>query len=103
MPGKLSNLCVDVAAVQESYFTWAEDCRLLRDNFEVFSAFGSRCSAGVSQLVGRCHDAIVNVVFAGDGGRLVVANVAVKSFESRVVAVYALARDDLFPTVGIVT
>ena len=55
----------------------------------VFSAFGSRCSAEVSLLVGPSLNAIVNLVFADDGGRLVVADVAVKSFELRVVAVYA--------------
>ncbi len=56
---------------------------------DVFSAYGSRTSAGVSLLVGRSLDADVDVVFAGDGGRLVVADVAAKSFEFRLVAVYA--------------
>ena len=55
---------------------------------DVFSAYGSRISAGVSLLVGRSRDA-VDVVFAGDGGRLVVADVAVKSFKFCLVAVYA--------------
>ena len=54
-----------------------------------FSAYGSRTSAGVSLLIGRSLDADVDVVFAGDGGRLVVADVAVKSFKFRLVAVYA--------------
>ena len=40
-------------------------------------------------LVGRSLDGDVDVVFAGDGGRLVVADVAVKSFKFRLVAVYA--------------
>ena len=44
---------------------------------------------GVSLLVGRSLDADVDVVFAGDGGRLVVVDVAVKSFKFRLVAVYA--------------
>ena len=61
----------------------------------VLSAFGSRCGAGVSQLVGRSLDAIVNLVFAGDGGWLagwlVVADVAVKTFEFRIAAVHALS------------
>ena len=43
---------------------------------------------GVSQLVGRSLNAIVNLVFADDGGQLVVAEVAVKSFEFRVVTVH---------------
>ena len=54
-----------------------------------FSAYGSRTSAGVSLLVGRSLDVDVDVVLAGDGGRLVVADVAVKSFKFRLVAVYA--------------
>ena len=61
---------VDVGAVQETYFTCAEDCQVLRDDFEVFSAFSS------SLLVGYSLNAIVNLVFAGDGGQLVVADVA---------------------------
>ena len=56
------------------------------NNFDVFSAYGSRNSVGVSLLVGRSLDADV---FAGDGDRLVVADVAVKSFEFRLVVVYA--------------
>ena len=40
-------------------------------------------------LVKRCLDVDVDAVFAGDGGRLVVADVAVKSFKLRLVAVYA--------------
>ena len=45
---------------------------------------------GVSLLVGRSLDADVDVVFAGDGARLVVADVAVKSFKFRLVAVSIL-------------
>ena len=55
----------------------------------VFSAFRSHCSAGVSLLLGRSLKAIVNLVFAGDGSRQVVADVAIKSFEFRVVVGYA--------------
>ena len=62
---------------------------MLEDDFVVFSAFGSHCNARVSLLVVRSLNAIVNLVFAGDGGRLVVADVAVKSFEFRGVTVYA--------------
>ena len=77
---ELKNLGVDVAAVQETHFTCGADCRVLESDFNVFSAYGSRTSAGVSLLVGRSLDADVDVVFAGDGGWLVVADVAVKSF-----------------------
>ena len=80
---------MQVAAVQETHFTCAGDYRVLRDDFEVFSAFGSCCIAGISLLVGCSFNAIVNLVFASDGDRLLVANVAVKSFEFLVVAVYA--------------
>ena len=79
---------VIVAAVQETHFTCAEDSRVLEGDFVVFSAFGSRCSAEVSPQVGRSLNAIVNLVFADDGDRLVVADVAVKSFEFQMVAVY---------------
>ena len=87
--GELSNLRVKVAAAQETHFICAADCRPLEGDFVVFSAFGSRCGAGVSLIVGRCLNANVNVVLAGDEGRLVVADIAVKTFEFRVVAVYA--------------
>ena len=69
--------------------TCGTNCRVLESDFNVFLGYGSRTSAGVSLLVGRSLDADVDVVFAGDGGRLVVADVAVKSFKFRLVAVYA--------------
>ena len=74
--GELKNLEVDVAAVQETHFTCGADSRVLESDFNVFSVYGSL-------------DADVDVVFAGDGGRLVVADIAVKSFKFRLVAVYA--------------
>ena len=86
---ELSNLRVHVAAMQETHFICEADCRVLEDDFVIFSAFGSRCGAGVSLLVGRSLDAIVSLVFVGDGGRLLVADVAVKTFEFRVAAVHA--------------
>ena len=86
---ELSNLCVDVAAVQKTHFTCETDCRVLENDFVVYSAFGCCPSAGVSLLVGRSLDAIVNVVFAGDGDRLLEADVAVKTFEFRIAVVYA--------------
>ena len=75
--------------LQETHFPCDADCQVLENDFSVFSACGSRVSAGVSLLVGRSLDADVDVVFAGDGGRLVVADVAVKSFKFRLVAVNA--------------
>ena len=84
---ELSNLSVDVTTV--THFICAADCRVLENDFAVFSAYGSRSSVEVSLLVGHSLDADVNVVFAGDGGRLIVTDVAVKSFKFRVVTVYA--------------
>ena len=60
----------------------------LENNFNAFSVYSSRSSVGVSLLVGPSLDADVDV-FAGDGGRLVVADVAVKSFKFRLVVFYA--------------
>ena len=87
--GELKYFSVDVAALQETHFICDADCRVLESDFNVFSAYGSRDGVGVSLLVGRSLDADVDVVFAGDGGRLVVADVAVKSFKFRLVVVYA--------------
>ena len=88
--GELSTLSVDIAAVQKTYFTCAADCRVLERDFVVLSAYGSRSSARISLLVGHSLEVDVNIVFTGDGGQLVVADVAVKSFMFRVVAVYVL-------------
>ena len=77
---ELNNLSVVVAAVCS---------RVLGNDFNVFSAYNSCSSAGVSLLVGRSLDADVDVVFAGNGGQLVVADVTVKSFKFRLVVVYA--------------
>ena len=75
---ELKILSVDVAAVQETHFICAADSHVLENDFNVFSAYGSRSSAGVSLLVGHSLDADVDIVFAGDGGWLVVADVALK-------------------------
>ena len=82
---ELSNLGDNVAAVQETHFICAVDCRVLENNLAVFSAYGNYSSAGVSLLVGRSLDADVNVIFAGDEGRLVVSDVAIKSFKFQVI------------------
>ena len=98
--GELKNLRVDVTVVQETHFISAADCRILENDFNVFSAYSSRSSSGVCSLVGRSLDADVDVVFEGDEGRLVVADVAVKIFKFRLVAVYvpniAVERTSLF-------
>ena len=53
----------------------------------VLSAFSNHCSAGISQLIERSLNPIVNIVFADDRGRLVVVDVAAKSFAFGVVLV----------------
>ena len=62
---------------------------MLERDFVVLSVYGSRSTAGVSLFIGCSLDADVNVVFAGDRGRLIVADVAVKSFKFQVAVVYA--------------
>ena len=62
---------------------------MLEDDYVVLSAYGSRNSVGFSLLVRHSLNANVNLVLADDGSQLVVADAAVKSFEFRVVAVYA--------------
>ena len=87
--GELSKLSVNVSTVQENHFTSATDCRVLEDGYVVISAYGSRCSVGISLVIGRSLNADVNLVLADNGGRVVVAAVAVKSFEFWVATVYA--------------
>ena len=86
---ELSNLSVDVVAVQEIHFTCAADFQVLEDDYVVLSEFNSRCSVGVSLLIGRSLNADVNLVLADNGGRVVVTDVAVKSFKFQVVVFYA--------------
>ena len=62
---ELKNLRVIVTAVQETHFICAVDCWVLGNDFNVFSAYGSCSSAGVTLLV-RCS-LDVDDVFAGDG------------------------------------
>ena len=62
---------------------------MLENVFAVFSAYGRRNSSEGSLLVGRSLDDDVNVVFSGDGDRLIVADVAVRSFKFQVVVAYA--------------
>ena len=81
---ELSNLSGNIAVVQETHFTCTADCQVLEKDFVAFSSYGCCSSAEVSLLVGCSLDADVNVVFAGDEGRLVVGDVAVKSLKFRV-------------------
>ena len=43
---ELKNIRAEVAAVQETHFICAADSRVLEGDFNVFSAYGSRSSAG---------------------------------------------------------
>ena len=101
---ELKKFRVNVAAVQETHFICAAKYRVLVNDFNVFSAYLNRSSTEVSLLVGRSLDAVVNVVFVCDGGGLlVVADIAVKSFEFWLVAVlgaqYRCGEDFLFSSV----
>ena len=86
---ELFNLGVHVAAVQETHFTCTADCWVLENDYIFLSAYNSHSRVGVSLLIGRSHNADVNLVLADDRGQLVVADVAVKSFEFRVTTVCA--------------
>ena len=69
-------------------YVCVEDCQVLENYFVVLSAFSNHYSAGISMLIKRSLNTIVNLVLADDGDRLVVADVAVKSFAFRMVRVY---------------
>ena len=58
--GELKNLGVDVATVQETHFTCGADSWVLESDFNIFSAYSSCTSAGVSLLVGRSLNADVD-------------------------------------------
>ena len=87
--GELSNLCVNVAAVQGLTSLAQRTVRCWRTTLWSFRHSVATVALGISLLVGRSFNDIVTLVFASDGGRLVVANVADKHFEFWVVAVYA--------------
>ena len=76
-------------SVQETHFTCVTDSRVLEDDFVVLTAYSIRSSVRVSLLVEHSLNSDLNLVFADDGGRLVVADITVKSFEFRFAAVYA--------------
>ena len=86
---EFSKFSENVAAVKETHFTCAADCRVLEDDYAILSACGSCSCVGVTLLIGYSLNADVNLVFVADVGRLVVADVTVKSFDSRVATVYA--------------
>ena len=83
--GELSNLSLNVSAVQDTHFTCAADCRVLEEGYVALSA-----CVWVSLLIGRSLNADANLVLSDDKDRLVVADVAVKSFKFRLTVVNAL-------------
>ena len=87
--GELTNLGVNVATVQETHFTCAADCQVLEDDYVVLPAYSNHSSVGVFQVVRCSLNTDVNLAFADEGNRLVVADVAIKSFKFGVVAIYA--------------
>ena len=74
--GELSNLCVNVAAVQDTHFTYVMGCRLLEDDFVVFqhtadtAALGSLCLLNAALIR-------LSMLYL----QMTVTDVAVKSFE----------------------
>ena len=86
--GELLNSCVDITVVQKTHFTCTENFQVLEDDIVILSAFSNRCSTEVSRLFGHSLNSIVNLVFADDRGRFVVAAIAIKCFAFRIVAFY---------------
>ena len=78
---------------------------MLEDDYEILSAICSLCTTRVFLLIECSLNANVNLAFADDGGRLIIGDVAVKSFEFWVVAVYVpyvIAETLFLLTVGAV-
>ena len=61
---------------------------MLENDYVILSAYSSYSSVGVSLLIRHSLNADVSLILADDGGRMVVADVAVKSFKFSVAAVY---------------
>ena len=55
---EVSNIDVNVAAMQETHLICREDCQTLKKDYSVLSAFGNYHSAGVSQIVERNLEAL---------------------------------------------
>ena len=100
----LLQLDIDVCALQETHFTESRDERVFAGDFHVFSSYGTYQGRGVSLLVKRSLNAVVDVLFTDTDGRLVVADLKVDNSRFRVVSVYApntaLERRSFFPTAG---
>ena len=85
----LIELQIDVVALQETHFVSSMDERVFRDDFFVFSSYGTTKGCGVTLLVKQSLDAVVNVVFRDEEGRLLVADLSVEEKQFRIVIVHA--------------
>ena len=80
---------VDVAAIEETHFVSASDSRVLAKGYSVVSTYGTTRSRGVSLLVKSVLQPRLSVFHRDAAGRLIVVDVAIKSFNFRVIAIYA--------------
>ena len=86
---ELKTYDVDVAAIEETHFVSASDARVLARGYSVVSAYGTTHSRGVSLLVKSVLQPRLNVFHQDAAGRLIVVDVAIKSYNFRVIAIYA--------------
>ena len=80
---------LDVVALQETHFASSLDERVFRNHFDVFSSYGIPSGRGVSLLIRQSLEAVVNVVFRDDEGRLLVADLKIDEKQFRIVIVHA--------------
>ena len=80
---------IDVVALQETHFVSSVDERVFRNDYFVFSSYGTTSGRGVTLLVKQSLDAVVNVVFRDEVGRLLVADLSVEEKHFRLVIVHA--------------
>ena len=80
---------IDVAALQETNFTCPRDERVFENDYVVYSAYTASRGAGVSLLVKRSLNAVVNLLYTDTQGRLLVADLSVNGKKFRVATVHA--------------
>ena len=85
----LLELGIDVAALQETNFTCPRDERVFENDYVVYSAYTVSRGAGVSLLVKRSLNAVVNLLYTDTQGRLLVADLSVNGKKFRVATVHA--------------
>ena len=87
--GDLDRFRVDVAAIEETHFVTAGDAYVLTSDFDVYSAYGTTYSRGVSLLVRSNLASRVDIVHRCAEGRMIVADVTIRYKRFRLIAVYA--------------